>query len=106
MNRFEGRVAIVTGAARGIGGAIAKRLGAEGATVAVVDIDEDGARSTAAKIGGASFALACDIGDPDSVEALHGAAIGRASRTKSSWFLWPLRSMTAPRAVSSNVSAP
>ncbi len=80
MNRFEGRVAIVTGAARGIGGAIARRLGSEGATVAVADIDEDGAQSTAAGIGGASFAVTCDIGDPDSVEALHKAVIDRADR--------------------------
>jgi NAD(P)-dependent dehydrogenase (short-subunit alcohol dehydrogenase family) len=80
MNRFEGRVAIVTGAARGIGGAIARRLGAEGATVAAVDIDEDGAQATAAGIGGSSFAVACDIGDPDSVAALHETVIGRADK--------------------------
>ena len=78
MNRFEGRVAIVSGAARGIGAAVAKRLGAEGATVAVVDIDEAGAHAVAEQIGGAAFAVGCDIGEPVAVAAMHAAVIDRA----------------------------
>lgn len=80
MNRFEGRVAIVTGAARGIGAAIAKRLGAEGATVAVADINEAGAHDVAGQIGGAAFAVACDIAEPDAVTALHAAVVDRAGK--------------------------
>lgn len=80
MKRFEGRTAIVTGAARGIGAAIAKRLGSEGARVAVVDIDAGGADRTAAGIGGDSFAVACDIGDPDSVDNLHKTVIDKTGR--------------------------
>ncbi len=48
--RLEGKIAFVTGAARGIGRAIAMRLAAEGAQVAVTDIDEDGAARTAQEI--------------------------------------------------------
>ena len=51
MKRFEGRVAVVSGAAQGIGRAIAERLGAEGATVAVVDINKAGAAKAAKAIG-------------------------------------------------------
>ena len=80
MKRFEGRVAIVTGAARGLGAAIAKRLGAEGATVCAVDINGPGAEATAAEIGGDSFAEHCDVGDPAAVEGLHGAVMGRAGQ--------------------------
>jgi NAD(P)-dependent dehydrogenase (short-subunit alcohol dehydrogenase family) len=49
MHRFTGRVALVSGAARGIGKAIALRLGAEGATVVAVDID--GERAWATRLG-------------------------------------------------------
>ena len=80
MSKFEGRVAIVTGAAQGIGRAIAVRLGQEGATVAVVDINEAGAAKAAAAIGGKAFSVVGDIGDPDSVASLHKTVIGRAGQ--------------------------
>ena len=48
---LAGRVAIVTGAAQGIGAAVAKRLSDEGGTVAFVDINEEGAKAKAAAAG-------------------------------------------------------
>src|SRR5258708_3995098 len=70
MRRFEGRVAVVSGAAQGMGKAVALRLGAEGATVVAVDINGAGAAVTAQAIGGASIAASCDIGDESSVARL------------------------------------
>ena len=70
MRRFEGRVAVVSGAAQGMGKAVALRLGTEGATVVAVDINGAGAAATAQAIGGASFAASCDIGDETSVAKL------------------------------------
>lgn len=61
---LRGRVALVSGAGRGAGRAHARLLAARGAAVAVVDIDEDVARATAAEIieaGGKAIAVACDI---------------------------------------------
>ncbi|MGH6719432.1 MAG: pyridoxal 4-dehydrogenase, SDR-type [Alphaproteobacteria bacterium] len=80
MKRFEGRVAMVSGAAQGIGRAIAKRLGKEGATVAVVDINKAGAVKAAKAIGGKAFAVTCDIGDPDAVARLHKAVVKKAGK--------------------------
>jgi NAD(P)-dependent dehydrogenase (short-subunit alcohol dehydrogenase family) len=60
--RLSGARAVVTGAARGIGAAIAARLHAEGATVAVLDRLEDAARSTAAALDG--VAVPADLSDP------------------------------------------
>jgi NAD(P)-dependent dehydrogenase (short-subunit alcohol dehydrogenase family) len=80
MKRFEGRVAIVTGAAQGIGRAVAERLGAEGATVAAVDINGAGAEAAAKAIGGKAFAVQCDIGEPASVSKLFKAVGDKAGK--------------------------
>ena len=80
MRRFVGRVAVVSGAAQGMGKAVALRLGEEGAAVVAVDINGEGAAVTAKAIGGESFAHACDIGDPGSVAKLFAAASGRLGK--------------------------
>jgi pyridoxal 4-dehydrogenase len=78
--RFEGRVAIVSGAAQGIGRAVAERLGAEGATVVAVDILGKGADAAAKAAGGKSFAVTCDIGEPEQVAALHRQVAQKAGK--------------------------
>jgi NAD(P)-dependent dehydrogenase (short-subunit alcohol dehydrogenase family) len=70
MRRFEGRVAVVSGAAQGMGKAVAERLGQEGATVIAVDINGAGAAATAKALGGKSYGLAVDIGEEDQVNKL------------------------------------
>jgi NAD(P)-dependent dehydrogenase (short-subunit alcohol dehydrogenase family) len=70
MKRFEGRVAVVSGAAQGMGKAVALRLGQEGATVIAADINGKGAEATAKQIGGKSYGQQTDIGEPASVKAL------------------------------------
>jgi 3-oxoacyl-[acyl-carrier protein] reductase len=71
--RFDGKTALVTGGARGIGAATAARLAAEGAVVVVADFDEAGARETAEAIGG--HAVRCDVTSREDVEAAVETAV-------------------------------
>jgi len=68
MDRVADKIALITGGASGIGRATAKRLAAEGARVAVSDINFDGARATAADIGNGTIALEHDVTDEASWE--------------------------------------
>jgi NAD(P)-dependent dehydrogenase (short-subunit alcohol dehydrogenase family) len=72
MGRFEGKVAVVTGAARGIGEAYAAALAAEGAAVVVADVDTGGGEAVAAKIagdGGTALFSRTDVSDAASAAA-------------------------------------
>jgi NAD(P)-dependent dehydrogenase (short-subunit alcohol dehydrogenase family) len=74
-NRFDGKVAIVTGAASGLGRAVAQRLASEGADVACLDLNAAGAAETAAALDGKALALGCDVGDEASVAAAVSGAV-------------------------------
>ncbi len=69
MSDFENRVAIVTGAAQGIGRAIAEKLDAGGATVVVADLNAEGASETAGTLQRGQ-AVEVDVSSPESVDAM------------------------------------
>jgi NAD(P)-dependent dehydrogenase (short-subunit alcohol dehydrogenase family) len=75
VTEIAGAVAVVTGGGSGIGRAIAAALAAEGARVAVADIDEEAARLVAGEIGGEAFTV--DVSDLASVQALAAAVLER-----------------------------
>ena len=75
MGRFDGRVAIITGAARGIGAGTAKRFADEGAAVAVLDINEEQAQETASGLAGKAIGVGCNVADAGSVEAAVGRVV-------------------------------
>ncbi len=77
---LTGQTAIVTGAATGIGEAIARRLSRAGATVGVADLDGKGAEAVAASIGNSAFALPVDITDAASVRAAVSRAVERTGQ--------------------------
>ncbi|WP_211659058.1 SDR family NAD(P)-dependent oxidoreductase [Phytoactinopolyspora halophila] len=80
--RFTGRVALVTGAARGIGQAIAARLVDEGATAVLADVDTDAVTAAADELTayGDVLGVTCDVTDRSSVDAAVGAAVQRWGR--------------------------
>ena len=67
MRRLEGKIALITGGAGGLGSATAERFVSEGATVVVADIVEDAAKETASRIGNRSIGMLFDCGNPDSI---------------------------------------
>ncbi|TPI27980.1 L-iditol 2-dehydrogenase [Mesorhizobium sp. B3-2-1] len=67
--RLQGKSALITGSARGIGRAFAEAYVREGATVAIADINLDAARKTAAEIGDHAYALKLDVTDQASIDA-------------------------------------
>jgi NAD(P)-dependent dehydrogenase (short-subunit alcohol dehydrogenase family) len=78
VGRLEGKIAIVTGAASGIGEATARRFAAEGARTVVADLNETGAKQVAGAIGAAggdAIAVTVDLGDNDAVRAMVEAAV-------------------------------
>ena len=78
MGRFDGRVAVITGAARGIGFGVATRFAEEGASVAIIDLDEAAAAEAAAKLpladGATSVGIGANVAKAEDAEA----AIARA----------------------------
>src|SRR5580704_11291849 len=74
MGALEGKVAIVTGGASGIGLASSRRLTAEGATVVIVDANGEGAQKAAAELGG--IAVQADVGKTEDWDRIVDAARG------------------------------
>lgn len=81
--RLENRVAVVTGAASGIGAQAAVRLAGEGARVFLVDVNREGLEETKARIeaaGGEAEGCVCDVADENAVDAAVGQALARFGR--------------------------
>jgi NAD(P)-dependent dehydrogenase (short-subunit alcohol dehydrogenase family) len=74
------RVALITGAARGIGLAVAHRLHADGALVALADINAEAAAARAAELGERAMAVPVDVTDPEDVARMVAAVVGRWRR--------------------------
>ncbi len=75
MKRLDGKTALITGAARGIGRAFAERYVAEGARVAIADIDIARAEETASQIGEHAIAVHMDVTDQASIDAAVSASV-------------------------------
>lgn len=77
MQTFQGRTAVVTGAASGIGLALAEHAAARGMQVVLADVDVEGLDAAAASLEAPAETVRCDVSDPDAVEALADAAYDR-----------------------------
>lgn len=83
INRFVGKTAIVTGAARGIGRQVALDMSAEGAMLVITDIDEPALAQTRDLIeesGGACMSVICDVTDPNQVDGLVKQVLDKTDR--------------------------
>jgi len=66
---LSGKVTVVTGAASGIGRALAERFAREGASVVAADVNASGAETVAEEIGPAAIGAACDVADESQIAA-------------------------------------
>jgi D-sorbitol dehydrogenase (acceptor) len=80
MTRLEGKVAIITGGARGIGRAIATAYAAEGARVVVADINASEAEGVAGEIGSGAIGVGVNVTQQASIDAMVAAVVERAGR--------------------------
>ena len=80
MRRLEGKSALITGSARGIGRGFAEAYAREGATVAIADINLDAARQTAGEIGEPAYAVHLDVTRQDSIDAAIESVVAKAGK--------------------------
>jgi NAD(P)-dependent dehydrogenase (short-subunit alcohol dehydrogenase family) len=80
MTRLTNKSALITGSARGIGLGFAERYIAEGATVAIADINMDAAQATAQKLGDRAYAVQLDVSDQASIDAAIAAVVAKSGK--------------------------
>ncbi len=80
MTRLNGKSALITGSARGIGRGFAEAYIAEGATVAIADINLTAAQETAAELGDGAYAVQIDVSDQASIDAAIASAVSHAGK--------------------------
>ena len=80
MGTLDGKAALITGAASGIGLATARRFVADGAQVAIADRNADAVHDAARELGPSAVAIAADVTDEGDVAAMVGACVGHFGR--------------------------
>lgn len=80
MFDLTGQTAIVTGAATGIGEAIAERLNRAGAIIAIADLNLEAAKAVAARLGGKAFAVETNVAKPESIESTVAQVLQRTGQ--------------------------